>query len=106
MDTTRPRETPFIVNFIHRYIRNEFGSTVPSFLELWIHVAFLIVVSLALIGVGVVLVYMLGIYGPDVYYAYPIVGNICLAVLWLASVSYIYACEAEKELHSPKIYHF
>jgi len=106
MNTKRFRENSFLVNVIHQYVRNEFGSTVPSFLELWMHVAFLIIVSIISIAFGVMLVYLLGLYGPDVYYAHPVIGNIVLAFLWLISVSYIYACEAAKELKYPNIYHF
>ena len=106
MVSVRPRDRPYFVHIVRQYARHEFGSADPSFLELWFHVAFLIILLAVFIVVAIVCTYLLCLYGPAVYYRYPIVGNIALALLWLASVSYIYACEAAKELSTSRTFQF
>jgi len=106
MVTVRPRDRPYFVQIVRQYARREFGSTVPPFLELWLHVSLLMIMSAVFIVFAIVCTYLLCLYGPAVYYTYPIVGNIVLALLWLASVSYIYACEAAKELSTSRTFQF
>lgn len=88
----------FLANLVRQHARNEFRTTVPSFLDLWLHMINVILVYGILIIFITVFVSSAILYGPQLYYKYPIIGSIVLGFVSLITVSYLFACEAAKEL--------